>query len=162
MIKGTSLENLRRILIDIANDNTLSVGSKAIEQKARNTMKRRLCEAMHQVLAEVVENTPNLGLYRVEKGSMIGVDNEKVGIIPLDFQVAIKNMDCDPSEEEDAYNAKLAEQAEKAERAAKVKAENIARQAKERELKLKLKSLKADDIERIVDSSAIEDDDTVD
>ena len=142
MTSMTSIENLRNVLVDIANDNSINVGAKAIEQKQRNTMKKRLVEALHLVLEDVVNDTPELAIYRAEKGTMLGLDNEKVGIIPVEVTIAIKNMDVDPAEEEQAYNEKLAEQAAKAERAAKLKAEKIAAAAKERELKAKLRALK--------------------
>lgn len=137
-----AIENLRKVLVDIANDNSIRAGEKSIEQKQRNTMKKRMVEALHDVLAEVCADEPSLKLFRAEKGSMMGLDNETVGIIPVEFTVAIKNLDIDPSEEEDAYNDKLAEQAAKAAKAAKVKAEKIAKSEQERALKRQLKELR--------------------
>jgi hypothetical protein len=56
-------------------------------------------------------------------------------------------MDCDPAEEEDAYNFKLQEQAEKKKRADEAKARKIAQQAEIRAAKEKLKALKNSDLD---------------
>lgn len=138
---------MKNLLERIANSNDISVSTKSIEQKQRNTMKRELTEALGEVLQSIIGDSAVITLYRTEKGIMLGLDNEKVGIIPIEFSVAIKNMDCDPAEEEDAYNTKLQEQAEKRKRAEEAKAKKIAQQAEIRAAKEKLKALQNSDLD---------------
>lgn len=138
---------MKNLLERIANSTDITVSTKSIEQKQRNTIKRELTETLGNVLQEIIGDSAVVTLYRTEKGIMLGLDNEKVGIIPIEFSVAIKNMDCDPAEEEDAYNAKLQEQAEKRRRAEEAKAKKIAQQAEIRAAKEKLKALQNSDLD---------------
>lgn len=138
---------MKNLLERIANSTDISISTKSIEQKQRNTIKRELTEALGNVLQEIIGDSAVVTLYRTEKGIMLGLDNEKVGIIPIEFSVAIKNMDCDPAEEEDAYNLKLQEQAEKRKRAEEAKAKKIAQQAEIRAAKEKLKALQNSDLD---------------
>ena len=138
---------MKNLLERIANGTDISISTKSIEQKQRNTIKRELTEALGNVLQEIIGDSAVVTLYRTEKGIMLGLDNEKVGIIPIEFSVAIKNMDCDPAEEEDAYNLKLQEQAEKRKRAEEAKAKKIAQQAEIRAAKEKLKALQNSDLD---------------
>ena len=138
---------MRELLERIANSNEISISTKSIEQKQRNTIKRELTEALGNVIQELLGDSAVVTLYRTEKGIMLGLDNEKVGIIPVEFSVAIKNLDCDPAEEEEAYNLKLQEQAEKRKRAEEVKAKKIAQQAEIRAAKEKLKALQNQDLD---------------
>ena len=138
---------MKNLLERIANSTDISISTKSIEQKQRNTIKRELTEALGNLLQEIIGDSAVVTLYRTEKGIMLGLDNEKVGIIPIEFSVAIKNMDCDPAEEEDAYNLKLQEQAEKRKRAEEAKAKKIAQQAEIRAAKEKLKALQNSDLD---------------
>ena len=138
---------MKNLLERIANSTDISISTKSIEQKQRNTIKRELTEALGNLLQEIIGDSAVVTLYRTEKGIMLGLDNDKVGIIPIEFSVAIKNMDCDPAEEEDAYNLKLQEQAEKRKRAEEAKAKKIAQQAEIRAAKEKLKALQNSDLD---------------
>lgn len=138
---------MRTLLERYADSTELNVSTKSIEQKQRNTMKRELTEALGNVLQDIIGDSKVIALYRTEKGIMLGLDNAKVGIIPVEFSVSIKNMDCDPAEEEDAYNFKLQEQAEKKKRADEAKARKIAQQAEIKAAKEKLKALKNSDLD---------------
>lgn len=133
---------VREILLATADDNTLTISGKSIEQKQRNTIKRNLTEAMYNVLQEILGDTNLLALYRTKDGLMVGIDNEKIGIIPLEIKVAVKNLDCDPEEEALAYIEKQREAEEKQRRAEANKADKIARQTAERELKRQLRAVK--------------------
>lgn len=133
---------LKEKLLEVAQDNTLTAGAKSIEQKQRNTIKRNLTEALYSVIQEVIGNSDLLALYRTKDGIMVGVDNAKVGIIPVGIKVEIKNLDVDPAEEEDAYFEHLNQRAEAKARAEANKAAKIERQAKERELRNQLREVK--------------------
>lgn len=133
---------LKEKLLEVAQDNTLTAGAKSIEQKQRNTIKRNLTEALYSVIQEVIDNSDLLALYRTKDGIMVGVDNAKVGIIPVGIKVEIKNLDVDPAEEEDAYLEHLNQRAEAKARAEANKAAKIERQAKERELRNQLREVK--------------------
>ena len=133
---------LKEKLLEVAQDNTLTAGAKSIEQKQRNTIKRNLTEALYSVIQEVIDNSDLLALYRTKDGIMVGVDNAKVGIIPVGIKVEIKNLDVDPAEEEDAYFEHLNQRAEAKARAEANKAAKIERQAKERELRNQLREVK--------------------
>ena len=73
---------------------------------------------------------------------MVGIDNAKVGIIPVGIKVEVKNLDIDPVEEEDAFREHQAQRAEAKARAEANKAAKIERQAKERELRNQLREVK--------------------
>lgn len=133
---------VRELLLGVADDNSLTISGKSIEQKQRNTIKRNLTEAMFEVLQEIIGDTSLLTLYRTKEGLMVGIDNERIGIIPLEIKVAVKNMDCDPEEEAIAYQERLAEAEDKKRRAEAAKASKIAAQSEARELKRQLRALK--------------------
>lgn len=134
---------VRELLLATADDNGLTISGKSIEQKQRNTIKRNLTEAMYDVLQEIIGDTSLLTLYRTKDGLMVGIDNERVGIIPLEFKIAIKNLDCDPEEEAIAYQERQKEAEEKKRRAEAAKADKIAAQAEARELKRRLRAIKS-------------------
>lgn len=134
---------VRELLLATADDNGLTISGKSIEQKQRNTIKRNLTEAMYDVLQEIIGDTSLLTLYRTKDGLMVGIDNERVGIIPLEFKIAIKNLDCDPEEEAIAYQERQKEAEEKKRRAEVAKADKIAAQAEARELKRRLRAIKS-------------------
>lgn len=137
-----SLEVLKDTLLEVAENDDLTAGAKAIEQKQRNAIKRNLTEALYSVIAAALgEDNELLALYRTKEGLMVGIDNLKVGIIPVEIKVAIKNLDVDPLEEEAAYKDHLQEQADKKKRAEEAKAAKMARQAQERELRKQLKAI---------------------
>lgn len=136
------MKDLIKSLRMIADREDINVGEKAIEQKQRNTIKRDLTDTLYAILAEACAGIDEVKVYRTDGGIMFGLDNLKAGIIPIELTLAVKNMDCDPAEAEDAYRDKLAAAADKAKRAAEAKAAKIARSQAERELKAKLKALK--------------------
>lgn len=137
-----SLKVLKDTLLEVAENDDLTAGAKAIEQKQRNAIKRNLTEALYSVIAAALgEDNELLALYRTKEGLMVGIDNLKVGIIPVEIKVAIKNLDVDPLEEEAAYKDHLQEQADKKKRAEEAKAAKMARQAQERELRKQLKAI---------------------
>lgn len=138
-----SLKALRDELLAVANDDNLTAGAKSIEQKQRNTIKRNLTDALYDVLQEIVAESTLLALYRTKEGLMVGADNAKVGIVPIEIKIAIKNLDVDPADAEDAYKEHLQEQADKKKRAEDAKAAKIARQAQERELRKQLKAVQS-------------------
>lgn len=136
------MANLRDVMVEVAQNNTLTAGAKSIEQKQRNTIKRDLTEALYDVLAAVIDGNELLALYRTKDGIMVGIDNAKVGIIPVGIKVEVKNLDVDPAEEEDAFREHQAQRAEAKARAEASKAAKIERQAKERELRNQLREVK--------------------
>lgn len=136
------MDKLRDTLLDTANDATLTAGAKSIEQKQRNNIKRGLTEALYDVMAKVIADSDLLALYRTKDGIMVGIDNAKVGIIPIGIKVEVKNLDVDPAEEEDAYLEHQKERSEAKARAEANKAAKIERQAKERELRNQLREVK--------------------
>lgn len=120
---------MKVLLEKLANNKELKASEKSIEQKQRNTIKRELTEALGQLLGDAVAGSNVIEVYRTEKGIMMGIDHPTVGIIPIEFSVAIKNLDCDPMEEEEAYLEKLQAQQEKKEKQEAAKAKKLAQQA---------------------------------
>lgn len=137
---------MKALLEKMANNGELKASEKSIEQKQRNTIKRELTEALGQLLSEAVAGSTEIEVYRTEKGIMMGIDHPTIGIIPIEFSVAIKNLDCDPLEEEEAYLEKLKLQEEKRKKQEATKAKKIAQQAQIKEAKAKLNDLRAQQI----------------
>lgn len=139
---GNGIKQLRDTMKGIAENADLVQSGKSIEQKQRNQIKRILTEAMERIMEEVVGDENLLALYRVTEGLMVGIDNPSVGVIPIEIRVSVKNLDVDPQDEEEAYKAKLEEQAEKKARQESLKAQKIAASERERELKRQLREAK--------------------
>lgn len=138
------MAELRTELERIANDDGIATSTKTIEQKQRNTIKRNITEILLNMLKEELgEDNQLLQIYRTKDGILVGIDNEKVGIITVEFKASIKSLDIDPAEEEEAYLEDMAQKAEKAKNAQRLKEQKIARQAEERALKAKIKALHA-------------------
>lgn len=129
----------------MAQNNELSTSGNSIEQKQRNAIKRSLTEALRDILRETIGDNLELALYQTKDGLMIGIDNAKVGIIPVEVKIVVKNLDVDPADEEDAYLEHLEEQAEKKRRMEATKLAKMERQARERELRKQLRNIKNDE-----------------
>jgi hypothetical protein len=111
-----------------------------IEQKASRVLKETLNTLMLQALETL--NDSDIQVLRTAKGIGIAIDNEKVGFIPIEINITIKNLDYDIVEENIAYNEKLeSDKIKKAEKE-KAKATKIARQKAIKEKAKELKELK--------------------
>lgn len=139
------MENFKAALLKVAQNNELSTSGNSIEQKQRNAIKRSLTEALRDILRETIGDNLELALYQTKDGLMIGIDNAKVGIIPVEVKIVVKNLDVDPADEEDAYLEHLEEQAEKKRRMEATKLAKMERQARERELRKQLRNIKNDE-----------------
>jgi hypothetical protein len=133
------MNELKTYLQDLANTDIAHSETK-IEQKASRQIKENLNSLMLQALESLASN--DIQILRTAKGIGIAIDNEKVGFIPIEINITIKNLDYDIVEENIAYNEKLeSDKIKKAEKE-KAKATKIARQKAIKEQAQKLKELK--------------------
>lgn len=133
------MNELKTYLQDLANADIAHSETK-IEQKASRQIKENLNSLMLQALESLASN--DIQILRTAKGIGIAIDNEKVGFIPIEINITIKNLDYDIVEENIAYNEKLeSDKIKKAEKE-KTKAEKIARQKAIKEKAKELKELK--------------------
>lgn len=137
------MENVKQFLIDEVANAKLKVveqGKPKIEQRTRNALKKQLMD----IMVTSLENTIGcdvLTIVRTEKGVGIAVDNESVGIIPIELTLMFKDLDNDILDMNEEYQEKLRIKAEKAEQAKKAKASKIARQKELTLAKQRLKDL---------------------
>ena len=134
-----TMKQLKNYLQELAL-NDIAHSDTKIEQKASRQIKETLNTLMLQALSEL--SSQDIQILRTSKGIGIAIDNEKVGFIPIEINITIKNLDYDIVEENIAYNEKLeSDKIKKAEKE-KAKANKIARQKAIKEKEKELKSLK--------------------
>lgn len=136
---------------------TRSRGSLAIQQTQRNNMKRELMEAFFEGLQDFgAEN--GVDFYITADGLIMEIVNEDVmnkvaykkdandgdieGLISVEFNLKIKNLDYDAEFEETLYLEEQAEKERKAKEKEIVKREKIKRDAEDRANKARLKEQK--------------------
>lgn len=111
-------------LEQIANDNTLQASGDKIKQDQRNLIRAELLDMVTQDLAtKLKSDLVNVG--RVEKGVVITLDNEKVGIVPIMLDLKFMGLDYDLDFEMEEYQNKLDTKAKAEQEKAKAKSEKI-------------------------------------
>lgn len=142
------MENLFNVLGAIANDNVAVNGDK-VEQKASRVIKERITAALFDALKAMENDT--VKVVRTKTGVAIAIDNEDAGMIPVEFNAVVKNLDFDIYDEADAYADYLEDKAAKAAAKAKAKEAKATKDAEIRAAKARLKAVKdagiADDLE---------------
>lgn len=127
------LEALEKVLEFIYRyDYPLTDSGKSIAQKERNELKYNLTE----VVADILEDNGVDYITRTSDGYIMEIQHEKLGVIPIEINIKVKNIDFDIGGSEEDWQIRVEERKLKEERKAKAIADKIARRAA-REAKLK-------------------------
>lgn len=140
----TKLSELKQVLVDCANDTSVTGTEKRMNQNDRNRFKRTIKTAFMGVLATLFDDVDEVDVFENEKGIALRLDNESIGYITIAIDPMIKDLDYDPAEE--ATNFVLKQQANEEKRKASeiAKAKKIEQDAILRAKKDELKRLKAE------------------
>ena len=140
--------NLTNVLHTISNE-AIAVSNDKVEQKASRVIKERITAALFDALKGIEDDV--IKVVRTKTGVAIAIDNENAGMIPVEFNAVVKNLDFDIYDEADAYADYLEDKAAKAAAKAKAKEVKAAKDAEIRAAKARLKAAKdasvADDLE---------------
>lgn len=127
------LEPLEKVLEFIYRfDYPLTDSGKSIAQKERNELKYNLTE----VIADILEDNGIEYITRTSDGYIMEIQHEKLGVIPIEINIKVKNIDFDIGGSEDDWHIRVEERKEKEDRKQKAIAAKAARkQAREDKLK---------------------------
>lgn len=127
------LEPLEKVLEFIYRyDYPLTDSGKSIAQKERNELKYNLTE----VIADILEDNGVDYITRTSDGYIMEIQHEKLGVIPIEINIKVKNIDFDIGGSEEDWQIRVEERKEKEERK-KAAAEAKAARRAAREAKLK-------------------------
>ena len=127
------LEPLEKVLEFIYRyDYPLTDSGKSIAQKERNELKYNLTE----VIADILEDNGINYITRTSDGYIMEIQHEKLGVIPIEINIKVKNIDFDIGGSEEDWQIRVEERKEKEERKQKALAAKEARR-RAREAKLK-------------------------
>lgn len=127
------LEPLEKVLEFIYRfDYPLTDSGKSIAQKERNELKYNLTE----VIADILEDNGMEYITRTSDGYIMEIQHEKLGVIPIEINVKVKNIDFDIGGSEDDWVIRVEERKDKEERKhAAIAAKEARKQARESKLK---------------------------
>lgn len=130
------MENLKNLLIEYANDETLVSNEVKLEQKTQRKLYRDINDALTKAIAALFEDVKEVNCFAVSNGVLVVLDNEKVGEITLELGFKVKDLTVDAAFEADAWiekqeATKAKEAKQRAERERKFAAAMAAKEAKE-------------------------------
>jgi hypothetical protein len=127
------LEPLEKVLEFIYRfDYPLTDSGKSIAQKERNELKYNLTE----VIADILEDNGMEYITRTSDGYIMEIQHEKLGVIPIEINVKVKNIDFDIGGSEDDWVIRVEERKDKEERKqAAIAAKEARKKARESKLK---------------------------
>lgn len=127
------LEPLEKVLEFIYRyDYPLTDSGKSIAQKERNELKYNLTE----VIADILEDNGINYITRTSDGYIMEIQHEKLGVIPIEINIKVKNIDFDIGGSEEDWQIRVEERKEKEERKQQaLAAKEARRQAREAKLK---------------------------
>lgn len=127
------LEPLEKVLEFIYRfDYPLTDSGKSIAQKERNELKYNLTE----VIADILEDNGMEYITRTSDGYIMEIQHEKLGVIPIEINVKVKNIDFDIGGSEDDWVIRVEERKDKEERKqTSIAAKEARKQARENKLK---------------------------
>lgn len=125
MDKQTALlAELKDYLAVNLTDNELKASNNKLEQIIRNRFKDDLTDLLCKLLKEVLEDEEQTILVERIKGAVgIGVNNEAIGLIPIQLAISLKNLDEDILDLGEEYEQSVKDKQEKA----KIRAEKVAK-----------------------------------
>lgn len=127
------LEALEKVLEFIYRyDYPLTDSGKSIAQKERNELKYNLTE----VIADILEDNGVEYITRTSDGYIMEIQHEKLGVIPIEINIKVKNIDFDIGSSEEDWDIRVKDRKEKEDRkAAAVAAKAARREAREAKFK---------------------------
>ena len=121
------LTGLERVLTFIYNyDYTLTESGKSIAQKERNELKYNLTE----VIADLLQDNGVDFITRTSEGYILELQHQEFGVIPVELNIKVKNLDFDVAAAEEDWAIRVEERKAKEERKQRDAAAKLARQAK--------------------------------
>jgi hypothetical protein len=127
------LEPLEKVLEFIYRyDYPLTDSGKSIAQKERNELKYNLTE----VIADILEDNGIEYITRTSDGYIMEIQHEKLGVIPIEINIKVKNIDFDIGSSEEDWDIRVKDRKDKEDRKAAAAAAKIARRVA-REAKFK-------------------------
>ena len=118
------LAELKDYLAVNLTDNELKASNNKLEQIIRNRFKDDLTDLLCKLLKEVLEDEEQTILVERIKGAVgIGVNNEAIGLIPIQLAISLKNLDEDILDLGEEYEQSVKDKQEKA----KIRAEKVAK-----------------------------------
>lgn len=121
------MTKLERVLTFIYNyDYTLTESGKSIAQKERNELKYNLTE----VIADLLQNNGVEFITRTSEGYILELQHQEFGVIPVELNIKVKNLDFDVVAAEEDWTIKVEERKAKEERKTKEIAAKEARKQK--------------------------------
>lgn len=124
------LEPLEKVLEFIYRfEYPLTDSGKSIAQKERNELKYNLTE----VIADVLEDNGIEYITRTSDGYIMEIQHEKLGVIPIEINIKVKNIDFDIGGSEEDWNIRVEERKEKEQRKAAALAAKAERRKKREE-----------------------------
>lgn len=125
MDKQTALlAELKDYLAVNLTDNELKASNNKLEQIIRNRFKDDLTDLLCKLLKEVLEDEEQTILVERIKGAVgIGVNNEAIGLIPIQLAISLKNLDEDILDLGEEYEQSVKDKQEKA----RIRAEKVAK-----------------------------------
>lgn len=127
------LEPLEKVLEFIYRyDYPLTDSGKSVAQKERNELKYNLTE----VIADILEDNGIEYITRTSDGYIMEIQHEKLGVIPIEINIKVKNIDFDIGGAQEDWDIRVKERKEKEERKqSALAAKEARRQAREAKLK---------------------------
>jgi hypothetical protein len=127
------LEPLEKVLEFIYRyDYPLTDSGKSVAQKERNELKYNLTE----VIADILEDNGIEYITRTSDGYIMEIQHEKLGVIPIEINIKVKNIDFDIGGAQEDWDIRVKERKEKEERKqSSLAAKEARRQARESKLK---------------------------
>jgi hypothetical protein len=127
------LEPLERVLEFIYRyEYPLTDSGKSIAQKESNELKYNLTE----VIADILEDNGMEYITRTSDGYIMEIQHEKLGVIPIEINIKVKNIDFDIGSAEEDWTLRVEERKDKEERKqAAIAAKAARREAREAKLK---------------------------
>jgi len=127
------LEPLEKVLEFIYRyDYPLTDSGKSVAQKERNELKYNLTE----VIADILEDNGIEYITRTSDGYIMEIQHEKLGVIPIEINIKVKNIDFDIGGAQEDWDIRVKERKEKEERKqSALAAKEARRQARESKLK---------------------------
>lgn len=82
---------------------TLTANKDAITQSERNELKYSLTD----IVADVLKDSAEIYITRTIDGYVLEIQNETLGLIPIELQLKVKNLNYDIGTAEDLYKEKM-------------------------------------------------------
>lgn len=117
------MKNIQSV-VNAVKGKVFKLSGEKINQTERNAFKSEILSALVSDLQGVG------GIYRTNDGIILEVSNDELGVIHLEFDVKVKNIDFDVTAASQEYMDTITARVERVQEVAKRKAERLAKKAK--------------------------------